>query len=45
MLFNIYDAFIHNILTNMLRPAFRPFSSRCYCYKNTVVVNCLTVTP
>ena len=42
LIFTTY--FIHNILTNMFRPVFLPSSGLCSYYKNTVVVNCVTVT-
>ena len=41
-IFTVY--FIHSILTNMFRPVFLPSSGLCSYYKNTVVVNCVTVT-
>jgi len=34
-IFTMY--FIHNVLTNMFRQAFRPTSGWCYYYKNTNV--------
>jgi hypothetical protein len=37
--------FIHNVLTNMFRPVFRPSSGWCYYYKNTNVQMCLVVSP
>jgi len=37
--------FIHNILTKMFRAVIRPSSGWCSCYKKTVAVNCVTITP
>ena len=36
--------FIHNILTNLFRPVFKPSSGCCSYHKNTVVVTCVTIT-
>jgi hypothetical protein len=43
--FNVYDVFVHCILTDMYQPLLRPSSGCCYYYKNTNERLLLAVSP
>ena len=44
MHFNFMILFVYNIFTNTFRPVIRPSSRIFFWYRNTIVVNCVSVT-